>query len=579
MSSEAAPRFSIVSLAAFVLAIASAVAFVRFFDFHEAQYSDLLWLAGVVLWAIAVRSATSRPVSGEPLVRPRDFGFLVVFLPLFAACWLPFYDNWRWAYIGDSWGIFGAGYYFGKLGASDSVLSVHGIDDFYTVLWGVAYNWLVYLVTPSLFWHRVGELVMTCAALATIFTYYTAIVGRGWGAAITIATATNYVFLWMSFISYQRTDSFVFYYLTLLCGLRLWRSPENLRAWMACGLIGGLSLFFTPVVWGCVGAVATVCGLRALFRRQWAFAPVYVIGFVLIGLPVLIEYQWLMKMLGLQAVARDGEGAVIHLGTQYYLHIYRILMESPYYTPIFDLGMNGGILRPPLGMLYFLGVALTVASAIPVVRRKLRVPAVAPGLLALLLFDALLFTMTNKGYGAPSHKRFYNLIPLQIFFALLPFYVVTQLAQAKAWLRALAISGATLSLVVAASLGFAVMSSPPQGMYGSNALDGLIEIRQRYADRDIVFFSPRHEIPEPLRKDSLMNQTYGIADRLSLVAQIAPEEWKAWCQRNAVLCFNLNPDREAGLEMIKALTPIRPIQVLNSSELRCFECAPTEPAR
>jgi hypothetical protein len=53
-----------------------------------------------------------------------DILAIAIILPIFAAAWLPFYDNWRWAYTGDSFGIFCAGYWLAKNRMKENILSV-----------------------------------------------------------------------------------------------------------------------------------------------------------------------------------------------------------------------------------------------------------------------------------------------------------------------------------------------------------------------------------------------------------------------------------------------------------------------
>ena len=175
----------------------------------------------------------------------RDLFPIAVILPVFIAAWLPFYDNWRWAYTGDSLAWFTVASGVARSGLTRNLLSVHGVDDHFTCIHSLAFNSLMFLVAPSLLWHRVGKLIVSCLSLASMYAFFTLMLGRWWAAAVVVATATNYVWLWFSYISYGHIDSHIFYFLTLLLATLVWRHPEDLGHWMWCGLVGGFALFFT----------------------------------------------------------------------------------------------------------------------------------------------------------------------------------------------------------------------------------------------------------------------------------------------------------------------------------------------
>lgn len=552
-------------------AFACSGTFLYWFTFEEAQNTDWLWLAGIVLWSVAIWVST-RASDAKAIFEAKDWTPLVAFLAVFAACWLPFYDNWRWAFIGDSFGIFGAAYFWAQNGNSDSMLSVHGIDNFYTNLWSIAYSWPMWFAGPSLWWHRVGQLLMACGALAAIHAYYTVVLGRWWSLLLTVATAANYVWIWISYISYQRTDSFIFYYLTLLIGLLLWRRPDRTRLWLALGLIGGLSVFFTPVVWGAVALTAGVCGLRALSQRRIAPLLIYAVSFLIVIVPITTETEWMLQMLGSQTIPTTGDGKVIQLGMDYYVHIFSIIMMAPYYTPIDHLGVHFGMMRVPLSHSYFAGLAFALIAAIPPIRRRLRIPAVAPVLLILLILDAILFTLTNKGYGAPSHKRFYNLIPLEMFFAILPFYAMAQWTSAYRVISRAIFVFTVAGAAYASYLGFQVILYPPVGMYGSNPLDGLIEIRQRFADHKVIAVTRDTRVPEAFHEDDVLNMTYHVSENVRLQAEVSEDDWKSLCEKPMLFCYEHNREGEYVAPMLAAHPELKPVTLLNTTELRCFRC-------
>lgn len=551
------------------IAALSLLGFLRQFDWQEAQYGDALWFLAIGAW---VTSVCLWPQPGRSVWpwRAGDAAPIGAFLLVFVCAWLPFYDNWRWAFTGDSFGIFSVGYWFGKNGPPDSLLSVRGIDNFYTRLWELAYNWLQWVVAPTLFWHRVSQLVMACLALASIFGFYTLVLGRWWAMAVVLATATNYLFVWISYISYQRTDSFVFYYTTLTAGLLLWRYPERLGPWLVAGLAGGLSLLFTPVVWGAVAWVALINGCVALWHRRLAGIVVYSVSFLLGALPMLLELPWMVQMLTEQSVARGADTARVLPSIEYLWTTARIILVSAYDSPIHQLGAMGAFLRYPLGHLYCAGIAVAVVGFVGPVRRGLRIPAAAPALLLLLCADAALFALTNKNYGLPSHKRFYNLIPLQIFFALLPLYLVGTWLGVRDRLRLIPLATAA-AIASAAVIGFQLIRDPEPHVYGHNTFDGLIEIRQRMPDVDVLLFTKR-PIAEHLAKDSLFHQAYGIGERITLVEQMSRDALPALCKRNLLLCHEVISVADEGNALFTDQPDWQEIDLLNTFEMRCHSC-------
>src|SRR5512140_2896050 len=87
---------SLLAVVRFAAPAAAVMLFGLWFKPGEPQsIVDGLWVLAVVLWAAAIRHASGgRLLRGR--VEPWDVGAIVGFLGLFAAAWLPFYNNWRW---------------------------------------------------------------------------------------------------------------------------------------------------------------------------------------------------------------------------------------------------------------------------------------------------------------------------------------------------------------------------------------------------------------------------------------------------------------------------------------------------
>ena len=545
--------------------LVSLALFLRYFDASQNQLLvDGLWVVALILWGMDVKARGHGPLLG---VRPRwaDVWPILVILVIFTAAWLPFYDNWRWAFTGDSFGVFCSGYWLGKNGLKQNVLNVHGIDNAFTVLWGFAYNVLMVLFGPTLFWHRCGQLIMTCLALTSIYTFFTLVLGRYWSIAIVLATAINYVWLWFSYVSYGKIDSFVFYFLMFTGATLIWRRPERLGLWMLCGLTGGLSLFFTPTAWSAVILVGLGLGIFGLATGRVGALTVLGVSFVIMGLPVLLELPWFISM------TRSQTGLVLE--REYVERIFSTILLLPYESPLVGLGTQGAFLRWPLGPLYLAGLGLAALAVVPPLRRRLRVPTAAPVLLGVLLWDITLLSLTNKGYAQPSHKRAYNLIASQVFFALLPAYTLYAWSAWRRWARAATVALIVLALAVYAGANLRLMMYPPPQMYGLNVFDGVIELRQRFPEQRVFLITSREGLQQAFEADGVYQLAYHLLDNLTFEHTFADSTIEQICAQRALLCYEPAFDQERMQPLLDAhRDTLKRFALLNSVELVCYEC-------
>ena len=267
---------------------------------RDQRLVDALWLIALLLWASEIRSrAGGRLLDLE--LRRADVLPMVVILPIFAAAWVPFHDNWRWAYTDDSAGYLGFARDVAAVGLKQNLLSVHGVDNNFTVLNSLAFNVLMYIFGPGFFWHRMGHLLMSLLSLLAIYTYFNVVVGPLWSVVIVLATATNYVWLWFSFVSYPHINSFIFYFLPLTFAVLIFRRPERLGIWMLCGVTSGLALFFTQTAWSGVAAVGLVLVALALSTRRWAALVILGVSFALAATPLLLQIPGLINMAARQS--------------------------------------------------------------------------------------------------------------------------------------------------------------------------------------------------------------------------------------------------------------------------------------
>jgi hypothetical protein len=534
-------------------------------------FVDLVWVGSLICWVLFALTLHRDPPLTMRIRWPNVWPILLL-VAIFFVCWLPFYKNWRWAYTGDSFSFYALGYDLAQRGMRLNALSVHGIDNFYTYLWELTYTWPMYFFGGDFFWLRVGQLLVTCAALTMIYVYFCTVLDRLWASLIVVGTATNYVFIWISYVSYFRTDSFVFTFMTLFLATLIWRNPERMRTWICLGLTSGFALYYTPTVWSTILAVDIVLGIYALATRRFLQPLVAGVLVLLIALPIMTEIPWAVGMFKSQAIPMNAERTSFFPGLEYTWRIFKEIVWAPYYSPLDKLGVSGAFMRWPLGHLYVAGLVVAAFGALPWLRRRVPIPAIAPLLLILLLWDAMFLALTNKGYANASHKRFYCLMASYVFFALLPFYVAYTWVGARRILRALILGAVVLSLMIYASLNLRLIMHPHKAMYGGNIYDGLIQLRQTAPNRQIIVLTTR-DFSHSFFPESLFQVAYGIMDNLTLSNQFNPESVDKACAQGALLCYEPNFDRER-MDPLAAANQHRLVDypVNNSFELYCFDC-------
>jgi len=548
------------------LATATAlVAFVVLFDPTRNQLLiDGLWVLAMGLWVVEVRVQCPEGFLGVSW-RWADAWPLLPLLVAFTAVWLPFYDNWRWAYTGDSLSVFFIGRGVAHNGLPINVLSVHGADNNFTYLFSITYNLLELVFAPTLWWHRVTKLVMCWISLVVIYAYFAYMLGRFQSAAIVLATITNSVWVWFSYIGYGLIDSYAFYFMTLLLGTMIWRAPERRGPWMLCGLLGGLSLFFTQTSWSAVIAVGAVLGVYALLTRRFAALAIYAVSFFIAATPILLQFHDFVEMAAKQT-------ASIY-EWRYMLRTFRTILTLPYEWSYVRIGVQGAFLRWPLGPLYLVGTVLGALALIPPLRRLLRLPTVVPVLVGMLLWDALLMTLTNHGYPEPSTKRVYNLIPVYVFFGLLPLFVVATWTARWKWAQ-WGIAGLTFLIIGAyAGANLRIVMYPQPKVYGINVFDGMIELRQRYPERRVVLFSTRPNMEKwVLGSESSFEDFYHLSDTVRVVAELSEAQLHAACDTPGLICFEPHFDPEFPRMVAPWQRCVKPFPLLNAEEVLCYAC-------
>lgn len=544
--------------------------FVSAFDPHKVQWGvESTWVLSIFLWFLCIRAAAPRPMLGLEL-RASDFVPLAVIIPCFVAAWLPFYDDWRWAYTGDSIAWYSIGGRAAKNGLHGSLLSVLGVDHHFTYMHSLAVNAFMFVFEPNLFWHRVGKLLTSCLSLTAIYTFFATTLGRWWATAVTLVTATNYVWIWFTYVSYGHIDTYVFYFGVLTAGTAAWRRPDRLVAWMLCGLIGGAALFFTQTSWSGVVAVGASLALLAIRTRRFGALALAGASFLIVATPIVFfQFDGLLQMTQKQAKS--------NFELEYLWSIFRGLIYFPFWSPYRNLGITGGMLRPPLDYLYVGGAVMAALGLIPRLRRALRIPPVAAAVIGLVALDVILMTITNNNNPYVSSKRAFSMIPSFLFLALLPFIVLHKWVGSHAWGRFVTVPLVALSIGLYCYGSFAAILDPAPGQYGVNVYDGLIELRQRHPEQRVLLLTTRADYLNSLHPDEFFHQQYSILDNL----EIAPDDFHddlvaRACREKLLLCCDVRFEQQRREAFVRRhATTLEWFPLLNSREMYCYACRTT----
>lgn len=536
----------------------------KFEPLKSQKLVDLAWPTVLALWLLEIRHL-NRGSFGLRVAR-RDWRALALLLAVFCAAWLPFYRNWRWAQTGDSivWFSFAERSAINPV-LEKSALSVHGPDDNSTFLSDLAMNVPMLLVRPTFFWHRVGKLLVTCVSIGALYAYFALILGARWAFLPLLCIVTNYVWIRYSYVSDHLIGSYTLSYLTLLFATLVWRRPHDSAPWTLCGLVGGLSLFFAQSAWADVAAVGVVLGVRCLLTRRFAFGFGYAASFVLGGLPVLLQWRDMIAMSAHQAKAL--------FEPHYLMRIFLSILRAPLWSPINIWGGRGAVLPWPYGWLYVGGAALALIAAIPPIRRALRLPAAAPILLVLLLWNAVLMTLTNNAYADPSLKRTVHLIPIQVFLAVFPVFALASWFSARAALRPLAWAVLAAVVLTYPPLNVRIINRAGLAMYGDTPTDGLVELRQRFPDRRVRLASRMRDTVQQLKPGDFLDASYDVLRNLTVDPRPSAAFVIDACANREVLCRELRPlDLDVSAVLRDHSASLQRFPLLNATEMVCYEC-------
>lgn len=487
---------------------------------------DLAWLVAVLCWLVALWDSAP---SSAPRVRHPYWFYL-----LYIAILTPFATDWRWAMTGDSLGWAFGGINLAEHGPMKSLLSLRGIGQFgYGQL--ALHNVFAVLIKPTLFWHRVGQIMVGVAALAAIVAAYGRLVAPSFGLLVGACALSTSIMIVHTLCSYPLLDAIAVGNAVLAAGIWVRQDPNSRKAWLVLGIFTGLLLHLTPNCWAMGLCVWGWLGPQALYRRWPRSNLVAAIGCALIvGLPVLIQFT-----LG-QGDALFSQIEKPDYTVEKILRFFWEALTIPFSSKNEVAGAFGPQLPAYFRWLFVPGILLT-----PLIARYF------PGarvIAAFFVIHAALLAVTQGTYPSVSVKRALVLIPMATYFVFLPF---------QRYLRALPV----VLVVVAVWASFGVRNllyDIRPGRTGYTLFDGVVEVNQRFSDAPVCVFIPTDARGPLLGPGSDLDRLYGLFPHLRPVSNVNDP----LCREYLCYCPQANKLDLAALGYTE-------IPLLNSVELRC----------
>ncbi len=510
-----------------VVAAGSLAYFAFYFD-------EKLWQPSVDLaWAVASLGLLGALWRREPRAVPR-LPQPVWFYALYVAALLPFATNWRWAMTADnlSWPL--GGLTVAEHGPTRSLLSANGADNF-GYLQMMLHDIFMFVVSPTMFWHRVGKIVVGVCALAAVYSAFARLVAPRFGLLVAACAATTSVWIVYTYASVPFMDGIAMGYAILAVGLWVRREPNARTPWLVLGWLSGFMLFLTPNGWFIAICVWAWLGPQVLFRRWKIGPPALAIAVALVtGLPMLIQWS--------QGGGGQLFSLVQHPGwtQEKVIGFLREAAYIPFDSPIQGAGAFGPQLPQYFRWLFIPGILLT-----PIFARRF------PGarlIFAFYVVQVLLLAFAQGPYASVSVKRALIIIPMATYFVFLPFH---------RWLRSLAV---VLPIIaIWASFGiYDVAARMQPGRTGYNFLDGVIEADQRFADAPVCIYVSKPGYTGHFAPGTPVDRLFGLSPHVQIVDDLqAPA-----CART--LCYQPQIDHPN-----LAALGYREVPIEGSVELRC----------
>lgn len=498
------------TLLALGLCVVAYVYFVVYFRHQLWQPTvDLAWLVACAAWVAAFwrRDASSAPRLHQPYW----------FYALYVAALAPFASDWRWVMAGDnlSWPMFGI--VIREEGLRQSLLTGNGPDNF-AALPAHLQNVFMLLVEPTIFWHRLGKILIALGALAAIYTVFARLVRPSFGLLVAACASTCSVWIVYSYSSGMFINGLAMCFAILAVGLWVRRDLASRRAWLTFGWMAGLMLFMPPTGWVMTAFLWLWLGLASVIERHGVVNPLLAgVAAIIAGTPMMLQWS-------------GGEGGQVFTLVQNpdwsVEKVVRFLQQAVYF-PFASALEDSGAFGPqlPWGFRWLFVPGLVLA---PLLGRRF------PGARFVFLLWALhvaSLAFAQGPYAAVSVKRALVLIPFATYFAFILFH---------RFLERLPV--VLLVIAVWASFGiYDVAARVKPGRTGYTLLDGAVEAHQRFAPATVCVYLPGDGRAQALLPNSMLDRLYGLHPRLKVVADAGdPACGEVLCYCSQAQCQRLD---------------------------------------
>ncbi len=516
-----------------VLALPALTLYALFLErFDPARFdlpTEASWLGAWVLFVLAFWQAPLQ----EHSRLPQPYGIYAAYV----LALLPWVTDWRWVAAGDSLSWFDQGVVLAEYGPQRSLLSALGVAQF---SYGQAslHNFFMWLVEPTVSWHRLGQILTGLACLAAIYTVFARLFSPDFGLAVALGSMTTSVMLAHTYISYPLLDGIAIAFAAWAAALWIERAPNDRRAWLCFGVATGLMWYLTQSSWttGILLWAYLSASVLGRWRRwfEWALAA---LTQALIALPLWLQIWHGQAANMFSLVLAEPEGKPNHA-----LLLFEAL-TFPFASQYQSAGAFGPQLPAGFRWLFVIGVAVALWQA----RRSRPLRA----LVALWFANVLFLAFAQGPYLSVSVKRALFLIPFATAFALLP------IARS---LRSAAVAVPLLGLW--AGLGVYDLAYRMQpGRIGYTLLDGIVEAAQRFRGRPVCIFTSNDPWAEVYGPGGLVDRAYHLYPRVRRVTDLRDPH----CEQ--VLCYSPDIDPQVSLLSLG----YREVAMENTVELRCGE--------
>jgi len=489
---------------------------------------DGSWLAACALFTLAFWQRPEQQ-GVERLRQPWEL--YVAYLALL----VPWVTNWRWVMAGDSLGWFAQGVVLAEDGPQRSLLSAVGVAQF---SYGQAtlHNLLMWLIEPTLSFHRIGQVLVGLACLAAVYTVFARLFSPRFAVVVAVGSMTTSVMLVHTYISYPLLDGIAIAFAAWAQALWIERQPEDRRAWLAFGLATGAMWYLTQSSWPMGLLLWAYLSVRTLWRwrtwRGWLLAAAVQ---ALVALPMWMQI-WHGQAEHMFSLVRGEASRAPN---------YRALLVEAALFPFASKYQSAGAFGPQLPMgfrwLFVVGVAVALWRARH--QRALR------ALLALWLAYVVFLALAQGPYETVSVKRALILIPFATAFVFLPL---------ERWMRQSVVVVPLLALWVGLGVSDLVWNITP-GRLGYTLLDGIVEASQRFRSRPVCIVLSRDPWADVYGPGGLLDRGYHLYPRVRRV--LGPDD--PHCAQ--VLCYSPQVDEHISLLALG----YREVAMQNTVELRC----------